>query len=534
MAIPQLGVDSEFTIKVLKAQYKSQAQQERREEMRKRIDYFNDDQLDHLDDVLKRRYKKPEVLSLQKEIDNIIKMVVEKTALVFKNPVEIIIEHKKKSVAKRNQERWKELEQETHLQVFLKQADAYVRLCNTVMGRVAFRRGGLALDLVTPDIFDVVQNTEDPTVADGVVLLPQSFVDTAVYDAKDDELIYQFFSWESFFRYKQKGANETAQIQILKDPDNEDALNPYAIADSLANDGEMNRDVPPPFFVFHNTSPLNRFFQQGGDDLINAQETINVKLTELNHLFKMQSFSIPVIIGGDKKNVYQTDPTVPIVLPLARAGETGQSDFRFETPVPKLTELLNSIADTIQRIASRYNIAPENFTLSGTPASGLSLRLQNAPLLEARQDDVERYRNRLREMCEVIRVVNNMHYLELGQRDKLIDDDIEFKFDFSEITFEEDPIKENQKWMERIEAGVASPVQWLMELNPDLTEVQAKERLAEIKEEKKSATTSVVDTLGRGFGEQALEKNKQTLEGLNGDRETNTQQIEEPERQEDQ
>jgi len=113
-----------------------------------------------------------------------------------------------------------------------------------------------------------------------------------------------------------------------------------------------------------------------------AQDSINVKLTELNQLIKMQAFSIPVIIGEPPAGSLTIDPSNWISIPLAGSIDKGQPDFKFVSPDPKIADVIEAIADGVARIADAWGVNPAQFKLQGSPQSGLSLKMQNIRLME--------------------------------------------------------------------------------------------------------------------------------------------------------
>ncbi len=118
-----------------------------------------------------------------------------------------------------------------------------------------------------------------------------------------------------------------------------------------------------------------------GSDLLIAQDTINIKLVELNYILKMQSFSVPVLIGHDplKKERMTISPGNPIVIPQASSDEQSAS-FRFETPNPNIDALLKEIDNKIRRIGKVYGLSESDFRSTGSPSSGYALRLENKNL----------------------------------------------------------------------------------------------------------------------------------------------------------
>ena len=123
-----------------------------------------------------------------------------------------------------------------------------------------------------------------------------------------------------------------------------------AVPERAKKEGEHPYGLIPMAF-FRDDGPERTFWNAGTDDLINAQIMINVKITELNNLIKMQKFSIPVIIGDNPKGNVSVDPSNFISIPLADSSQSCTPDFKFVTPDPKIRDLLTTSREAITRTA---------------------------------------------------------------------------------------------------------------------------------------------------------------------------------------
>lgn len=432
------------------------ANAERKLESAKRIDYYKGEQLDHLNRVLAKQFKHPERLRLQPSFSNITRRIINEVSVVYKRAPQRSISLNGKKIEGPKAESFQKLYENARANSVLKKVNRYTNLLNTVGVQAVWRNDHVELDILTPDIMNIVQDAMDPTRA-AAVIIEQGYADTVTLEGPRNP-----FGASSLFISWTEGEHMVfdEQGRARNDLGNDKGVNPYGVV---------------PIVFFRDSYPDSYFWNCGTDDLINAQDTLNVQLTELNQLIKMQSFSVPVIIGDAPPEGVTVDPSNFISIPLgdATAGK-GQPDFKFVTPSPKIMDLIEAIRETVKRIADDWGCSMDSFKLSGSPASGLSLKLSNIRLIERREDDVELYMDYERELFDVMRVVHNTHCKPADE----IPDAAEFSINYAELDFPEDTTAEDARWVTQIGQNVRSRAAWLMSIDPDVkTEEEAVEKI---------------------------------------------------------
>jgi len=432
------------------------ANAERKIESAKRLDYYRGDQEQHLMRVLAKQFKHPERLRLQPTFSNIVRRIINEVSVVYKRPAQRSLMINGKKVEGKGADAFSKMYENARADAVLKKVNRYTNLLNTIGVQAVWRNEAVALDVLTPDILNVVQNAMDPTQASAVII-EQGYADTVTLEGPSNP-----FGATSLFIAWTEESHQVFDEQGRPRPDlaNESGANPYGMI---------------PIVFFRDSYPDSYFWNEGSFDLINAQETLNVFLTELNQLVKMQSFSVPVIIGDAPPEGVTVDPSNFISIPLsdATAGK-GQPDFKFVSPSPKIAEIIEVIREQVRRIADDWGLSMDSFKLSGSPASGLSLKLSNIRLIERREDDVALYMDYERELFNVMRAVWNAH-CPGGEE---IPDKAELSINFAELNFPEDPAAEDQRWITQINQNVRSRAQWLMSIDPDIkTDEEAVEKI---------------------------------------------------------
>ena len=447
----------------------------RKTEATRRLDYYSGDQLPLLSQVLNKQFSHPERLKLQLQFSNITKRIIDDVSTIYKKePGRHLIDADDRAVDDKNADNYDKMLAESSIDIVLKLANRYTNLLNTVGVMAVWRNERVELDILTPDILNVVQDPKDPTRASAVII-EQSFADTVALDAPQNPYgankLYIVWTSTDHMVFDSQGKPLPALA-------NEQGVNPYGVI---------------PIAWFRDAHPCGWFWNEGTQDLMNAQDSINVKLTELNQLIKMQSFSIPVIIGEAPEGAVSVDPSNFITIPLAQKIDQGQPDFKFVSPDPKIQDLLEVIRDEVARIADAWSLNPAAFKLQGSAQSGLSLKLQNVRLLERRENDIALYRQYEKNLFRVMRSVWNAHVTPA----MAISEDLDISVNFSEMDFPEDPAAEDARWITHVSNNIKSKAEWLMSVDPDIkTKDEAEKRLAENSKINKDTSFANIPTEG--------------------------------------
>ncbi len=408
------------------------------DEMAKRIDYYNDRQMPYLLELLHEKFTDADALGLEPEFVNIIKTVVDGTALVYRSGAARTLSSSKDEVDQTERALWDWIMSNANYEATIKTVHRMVKLCRTVLVKPSFRGGKIRLDILTPDQIDVVQDEEDPTDARAIIYT-RPRTDTVAAD----ELVYHYWDAANYRRF-------TADGQILRIPNNPNGVNPYGIL---------------PFVRFTETLPLSGFFVDSGEDLTVVQDAVNIKLVQLNHLLKMQSFSVPVLIGYEGKEKIVVAPGKPICIPLGPIGD-GKPDFKFVSPNPAISECLDVIRESISRLMNTYHISSANFSISGSQKSGFALVMENLALFEDRQNAVPFYEDAEERMFDLIKLIWNVHSPFLDSDHPFAGvkfaDETTLSVTIHEVRLPQSPGDEAAEWKFLIENRMATPIDYMM------------------------------------------------------------------------
>ena len=329
----------------------------------------------------------------------IVEYICDQVAMSFKNGVIITANNKKE------QQLYDKIVDEIQLDGLMKQIERLVFLVKTVFVKVGYdqEKGCIKVWTVTPEKVEAEVDPEDVTKLTRITyaltdLNPYWYTQSIMVMAPlISGLPMRLASWtkEDFYVLDATGN------KIYND-ENTNNVNPYGVI---------------PFVRFRETSQYDtNYIQWPGDSLENMQDSINLLATELQYLFSMQSFSIPVLINPDKemfdpktgKQTFQISPGKPIIFTQKDQAST-PPDFKFVTPTAKFEELQKSLDRTIEQILSMYGVNVADMIPSSQKTSGKAM--DNASrLLEERRDKVKlMYAQGIEELFEIIRLVWNTY-----------------------------------------------------------------------------------------------------------------------------
>lgn len=445
-----------------------------RQAIRDAIFIYRDNWYDIVFWALKQQFKDPGVQArlaplITTEI-NLCKFIVNQTAMVYKNPA---VRSAKIGDAEDapDDSRYAEILESAQIEQVMKTVNKYTRLLNHVLIRPVVRNKKLEYDIILPDSFEIYTDEDDwrDIVAIKFYIGQDKYIDraqTAITNrpyksaylwvkkpCRLDENVIQPGIYHYFFGQEFK--NWTFTENPYKDKDRNDVL---------------------PFILTHKEFPVDNLLNFSTDSgMVDSAVNVAIYLTLLNELMKFQAYKQIVITGGtDLKlaNDMQTGPGT-IWEVLTEKANAGIDVLDMQADIDKFWTM---ISQRIGQICALYGIPPSAFTLSGTPQSGYAMKIDRAPLLEIRQNDVEFYRGFEKDLFEMTRLVNNTDL-----PNQPISNDAKFKIEFGDIEFDPAPQEEAAYWSFKFMNNLATPVDYIMQEDDVLTREEATKKYEENK-----------------------------------------------------
>jgi hypothetical protein len=233
-----------------------------------------------------------------------------------------------------------------------------------------------------------------------------------------------------------------------------------------------------PAVPFFNQDPGNRYFLPVNEPLIYANHAVNMRLTDLNHIAKFQSFGQAVVkgierpinnrlgrpvddfnarggsrgggfgFGGnagptglDRNNFNPSDfygdgNALPNMNgfslgpdTLLSVGETG--DFKFETPGADIMGLTNTIYTMMDMVRINHGLQPKHN--SKLPPSGAAIMSAKLGVVEQNKKRQILFKEREQQLFEVIKKLWNKHHN--GEGSDLFSEDAELEIHYVEPEF---------------------------------------------------------------------------------------------------
>lgn len=413
----------------------------RQMDAQKIIDLYNGKHEAYVADELRRIFKRYQDLSLQIAIDNVTRSVVDKLSNVIDStPVFTSEDPAVQAVIDAVME-------DGMLGVALKKWEVYsnaVELAALHPVWIDAKRGFKWRVFSQADLF-CAQSEDDPEEADAIIYR-REWIDTI-----NQTMITDYVNWsdETAFIFDGSGVYKSANPET-----NPDMVNPYGLI---------------PFAILRAQLPDGTFFPETSEELVTAQIEIDILLTYINQLCRLQSFGIPVAENWSGSGEIIIDPSLVLKIPAPVAGEAS-GKFSFVTPPNTLPQLLDVLRDKLQRLLIRYGLPPSAFRIGGEAKSGYALKLENFELKRHRIDAIPLVTAAMRDLWRIILRMWNTH---MGAS---IDENAVIGIDYPEPEYEDDPTSAEAKVrikVQMMKAGVLSPEEWAIEANPDLTPDEA-------------------------------------------------------------
>jgi len=447
-------------------------------------------------------YKEFERLKFLKTKElNLLKRVINETSLIYKHEPkrEAIIESGKIDQTTQKEivqvdENYEKAIKDTDINIISQEINKYTNLTNHVLERIVYRDGKLDFDIITFDNCEVWSHPEDWKRIIAIkyyigLNVPKSYSTTGSDSVSTAEI-------DPKYRTPQKhdiplAKYKKAYLWTLEDIDmpivdekgimTEKAIKGYVY--ELRQIGEeeqiVHKEENPyrdpdgkvilPFILYSKNYAVRQLLDfTTGNDLRDLNMNVAVNMVHINALFKYQSYKQMVLRVGDPTAVPKNFQLGPAEIAIIGDENGDMSVLDIQTNINILWETLQK---RIVTVLSQYGISPENFTLSGTPQSGFSIKMNNIAKLEYREAQIPLYRKYEQKRFDVIRAVWNEHHPVDSEK---ISDRARFKIDFAEIQFPLSPDEKSKQFMFLKQNNAKTDIDLIMEINPDLTEEEAK------------------------------------------------------------
>lgn len=429
---------------------------------------------------LVRQFRNPEkqqILPL-----NLTKEIIDETSILYReDPIYQVVDEEGKNL-KEDQKLWEEIMRESRYQTFMEKLDRWVKLLGTILVKVSF---------VDPNTGQLVKETQG-----GKVQL--DMLHGGVYDMKHGASPYYITELLIGFGTKFGGFASASGSQMIGGSITGKLPNPSDLGmasidarQHVGNAGEIGKinriywsptshriesdngqyyETKNPYGVipaipFFNQDPAHYYFLPINEPLIYANHALNMRITDLNHIAKFQSFGVPVVSGVERPtSLRQGRPvddynilkggqaqskfggiggisgfaaggqfrTFDAGLGIFRDGNADaaalgtsigpdtaiavgeKGDFKFAHPSADITGLIKVIEGITDMVRINHGLRPKY--KDSLPSSGFALLMDKIGVIEQNIRRAKLFKEREQQLFLIIKQLWNAHNSKTGDR----------------------------------------------------------------------------------------------------------------------
>lgn len=491
---------------------------------------------------LVRQFRNPEKQQILPM--NLTKEIIDEVSILYQEAPIYQVVDKNGKVLKEDQELWEEIMDSSRYLMLMDKLDRWTRLLGTVLVKVSF---------VNPETGQLVKETEGGQVQLDVM-------HGGIYDIRHGaspyyitELLIGFGNKFGGWQHDSTGGGSIAGT--IPSPSSygvSDALAKkgltYNETKSISNIGRVNRiywspdshvivddknngfKVKNPYGVipaipFFNSDPAHYYFLPINEPLIYANHALNMRITDLNHIAKFQSFGVPVVKGVERSTSMRQGRPVDDFNQLkggtaqSRFGglgnvsgvsATGQyrsfdsgfgifrdgnadanamgislgpdtavavgekGDFKFAHPSADIMGLVKTIHSITDMVRINHGLKPKYE--QSLPSSGFAVLMEKIGVL---QDNIRRsrlFKEREQQLFKVIKQLWNVHNSKT--RDKKFNEDAELEITYRVPEFPVDPKTKKEDLLMEAKILDSGDTHIISKMYPHLSDTEIKKLIS--------------------------------------------------------
>ena len=219
-----------------------------------------------------------------------------------------------------------------------------------------------------------------------------------------------------------------------------------------------------PFVFTHREDQIDSHFVEGANDIISVNEQVNITMTEMQLGLRFQMFGQPVTTGADiDKNVTRTGSDSILGLP---EGAT----FDIVAPQGDINSVINNVKFQIELVAQNNHLWIHWAEQGGEMPSGISLMIKDLERTEDYMDDIDLWRMYEEEFFVVEKAVAKANNIGISNK---------FGVNFIEPEYPQS-VQDQILWNNfRLENNLTTRAKLLNEINSDLSIEEAQSLVSE-------------------------------------------------------
>jgi hypothetical protein len=222
-----------------------------------------------------------------------------------------------------------------------------------------------------------------------------------------------------------------------------------------------------PFTFVHREHQCDSFFVEGANDVVNANEHINITMTEMQLGLRFQMFGQPIVSGADLGNKQRFGSDVILELP-------SDADYDIKSPAGDIEKVIENVKFQMDLVAQNNHLFVQFAQDGGETPSGIALKIKDLERFEDYQDDLSLWNLYEHKLYHIEKNMAKAHKISLPEK---------LKIDFNEpdypMTIPDQIALDNH----RLQLNLVSPAELMVEYNKDLTIQEAQKKIGENKQQ---------------------------------------------------
>jgi hypothetical protein len=215
-----------------------------------------------------------------------------------------------------------------------------------------------------------------------------------------------------------------------------------------------------PFVFTHREHQCDSFYVEGANDIMNANEHINITMTEMQLGLRFQMFGQPVVTGADLGNRQRFGSDVILELP-------SEANYDIKSPAGDIEKVIENVKFQMEQNNHLFVQFAQD---GGETPSGIALKIKDLERFEDYQDDLALFTQYEHEIYQIERKIAQSLGIAMPEA---------LKLDFNEpeypMTVQDQIALDNH----RLNLGLVNKAELMVEYNKDLTIEEANAKLKE-------------------------------------------------------
>lgn len=426
---------------------------------------------------LVRQFRNPEKQQILPS--NLTREVIDEISILYQEDPTYQVTDEKGKILKEDQELWEEIQKHSRYKMVMDKVDRWCWLLGTVLVKVSFidpktgrlveenKGGEVQLDVMHGGVYDIKHGASPYYITELLIGFGSKFGGFGASGSAVNPQVAAGVASPSNL-----GPNDILNApKKLTDPSGLGKLNRiyWSPVSHIATDEHNNEyavDNPygiVPAVPFFNSDPAHYYFLPINEPLIYANHAVNMRITDLNHIAKFQSFGVPVLKGVERPtSTRQGRPTddfnqlkggsaqsrfggvsgFGMGSGQFRSFDTGfgmgrdgnadanalgfslgpdtavavgeKGDFKFAHPSADIMGLVKTIHSITDMVRINHGLRPKYD--QQMPSSGFAVLLEKIGVLQNNIRRSRLFKEREQQLFQVIKQLWNTHHNKAGQK----------------------------------------------------------------------------------------------------------------------